>query len=96
MDPLNDESSRKDMLNRLRRAEGQLRGVQRMVEEGQSCRDVASQLAAVRRALDSAYIHMTMCFMAQELEPHLAGEGEGREHLSAVLGDVQALLSKLH
>ena len=41
-------------LNRLRRAQGQLGGVIRMIEEGRECTDVVTQLAAVSRALDKA------------------------------------------
>ena len=58
MSVLVDEQSRSEMLNRLKRAEGQLRGIQRMIESGQPGIDVASQLVAVRRALDSTYVHM--------------------------------------
>jgi DNA-binding FrmR family transcriptional regulator len=39
---------------RLRRAEGQIAGVIRMLEEGRDCRDVVVQVAAVSRALDRA------------------------------------------
>lgn len=42
------------ILNRLRRAEGQLGGVIRMLEEGRDCRDVVTLLAAVSKALDKA------------------------------------------
>ena len=42
------------VLNRLRRAQGQLGGVIRLIEEGRDCRDVVTQLAAVNRALDRA------------------------------------------
>ncbi len=41
-------------LNRLRRAQGQLSGVIRMIEEERECADVVTQLAAVSRALDKA------------------------------------------
>lgn len=41
-------------LNRLRRAHGQLGGVIAMIEQGRSCKDVITQLAAVSRALDRA------------------------------------------
>ena len=41
-----------DVLKRLRRLEGQIRGVQRMVEEGEDCRDVVTQLSACKAALD--------------------------------------------
>jgi DNA-binding FrmR family transcriptional regulator len=42
------------VVNRLRRAQGQLGGVLRMIEEGRDCKDVVTQLAAVNRALDRA------------------------------------------
>jgi DNA-binding FrmR family transcriptional regulator len=40
--------------NRLKRAQGQLAGVLRMLEEGRDCADTVTQLAAVSRALDKA------------------------------------------
>ena len=43
---------------RLRRAEGQLRGVQRMLEEGSDCRQVLVQLAAVKAAIDQVGLHL--------------------------------------
>ncbi len=39
-------------MNRLRRLEGQVRGIQRLVDEGAECRSVMTQLAAVRAAID--------------------------------------------
>ena len=42
------------VLNRVKRAQGQLAGVLRMLEEGRDCEDVVTQLAAVSRALDRA------------------------------------------
>jgi DNA-binding FrmR family transcriptional regulator len=41
----------RDVMNRLRRAEGQLRGVQRLLDEGADCRAVVTQLSAVQAAL---------------------------------------------
>lgn len=43
-----------DVIKRLRRAEGQIRGVVAMLEDGRDCADVVTQLAAVSRALDKA------------------------------------------
>ena len=43
-----------EVIKRLRRAEGQLAGVIRMLEAGRDCADVVTQLAAVSRALDKA------------------------------------------
>jgi DNA-binding FrmR family transcriptional regulator len=41
-------------LKRLRRAQGQIGGVIRMIEDGRDCEDVVTQLAAASRALDRA------------------------------------------
>lgn len=49
-----DEAAITDVLNRLRRAQGQLGGVIAMIEQGRECKDVVTQLAAVSRALDRA------------------------------------------
>lgn len=43
---------KQNLLRRLRRIEGQIRGIQRMLEEDRYCVDVLIQLAAVRAALD--------------------------------------------
>lgn len=42
------------VLNRLRRAQGQLNGVITMIEQGRDCKEVVTQLAAVSKALDRA------------------------------------------
>lgn len=42
------------VVNRLKRARGQLDGVLRMIEQGRDCEEVVTQLAAVSRALDRA------------------------------------------
>lgn len=51
---VNDPDVQRKILNRLRRARGQLDGVIAAVEGGASCRDVVTQLAAVSSALDRA------------------------------------------
>lgn len=95
MNQIADQESRADILNRLRRAEGQLRGIQRMIEEGESCLDIAGQMSAVRKALDSTYVRMTVCFMQQELSARLAPDSRRKAELENVLGEVQALLGKV-
>ena len=49
-----DETAITDVLNRLRRAQGQLAGVISMIEAGSECKDVVTQLAAVSKELDRA------------------------------------------
>ena len=95
MSVLTDAAARTDLLNRLKRAEGQLRGVQRMIEEGQPCLDIAGQMAAVRKALDSTYVRMTVCFMQQELQARLHLDDRQEAELGVLLDDVQTLLGKV-
>ena len=61
--PPGDE--RAAVLNRLRRAQGQLSAVIAMVEDGRDCRDVVTQLAAVSRALDRAGFKIVASNMRQ-------------------------------
>ncbi len=49
-----DPAEMTPVINRIKRAQGQLAGVLRMMEEGRDCEDVVTQLAAVSRALDRA------------------------------------------
>ncbi len=39
---------------RLRRVEGQIRGIERMLEDGRECRDIVTQISAATRALEQA------------------------------------------
>ena len=50
--PLNEAD--KKVLARLKKVEGQVRGLQRMIEEGRDCHDVLTQFSSVRSALDAA------------------------------------------
>lgn len=49
-----DPTEMTSVINRIKRARGQLDGVLRMLETGRDCEDVVTQLAAVSRALDRA------------------------------------------
>jgi DNA-binding FrmR family transcriptional regulator len=95
MTVLTDVSARTDVLNRLRRAEGQIRGVQRMIEEGESCLKIGQQFSAVRKALDSTYLRMTMCFMEQELEQCLQPDEVQKTGLEKTLKDMETLLARM-
>jgi CsoR family transcriptional regulator, copper-sensing transcriptional repressor len=95
MASLTDESARADILNRLKRAEGQLRGIQRMVGEGAGCIDVAQQLSAVRKALDSTYVRMTMCMVEQELQERLGTSAKVEAKLAPLLADMEKLLNRI-
>lgn len=60
------------MVNRLRRIEGQVRGLQRLVSEGAPCEDVLTQLSATRAALDRAGVML----ITTKVRECLLSEGE--------------------
>jgi DNA-binding FrmR family transcriptional regulator len=64
------------VINRLKRAQGQLAGVLRMLEEGRECEDVVTQLSAVSKALDRAGFAIIASGMRQCLV-----ESDGEETL---------------
>lgn len=64
------------VVNRMKRAQGQLAGIIRMLEEGKDCADVVTQLAAVSKALDRAGFAIIASGMRQCL-----ADPEGEETL---------------
>ena len=55
------DENKKKLLDRLARVEGQLRAIQRMVSEEQSCEAIAQQMAAARGALQKAFVELVTC-----------------------------------
>lgn len=92
---LTDESARTDVLNRLRRAEGQLRGIHRMLEEGEDCMKIGQQFSAVRRALDSTYLRMTLCFLEQEMEVRMQPDASQKHDLDDMFKDLETMLARM-
>jgi DNA-binding FrmR family transcriptional regulator len=60
-----DEGVERDVVNRLRRVQGQVAGVIAMIEEGRDCGEVVTQLAAASRALDKAGFKVVASGMRQ-------------------------------
>lgn len=56
--PLDDEEERKRIVNRLRRLEGQIRGLQTMVDSGKDCDAVLTQVMAAKSALNQVGLHI--------------------------------------
>jgi DNA-binding FrmR family transcriptional regulator len=76
-----------DLLPRLRRIEGQIRGISRMVEERRYCIDIVQQLTAARRALDQVALkimngHINAC--VSEAIRQRAGEGKITELMHTI------------
>jgi DNA-binding FrmR family transcriptional regulator len=77
-----------DVKKRLKRIEGQVRGVLKMMEEGESCKDVVSQLVAVRSAVDKTVAYV----VASNLEKTLLEEKAGSKANKAVKDAVDLLI----
>ena len=90
-----DQQARTDILNRLRRAEGQLRGIQRMVESGEDCLKIGQQFSAVRKALDSTYLRMTVCFLEQELSTCMDPRSSETGDMEGVFKNLETMLARM-
>lgn len=56
--PLPQDAERKQIINRLRRLEGQIRGLQTMIESGKDCQAVLTQIMAAKSALNQVGLHI--------------------------------------
>jgi CsoR family transcriptional regulator, copper-sensing transcriptional repressor len=82
-----------ELMHRLRRAEGQVRGLQKLLEEGADCAKIAQQLLATRHALDSTYVRLNLSLAEQELTA--CGESAADPAaISEVLGRLQDKLGR--
>ncbi|MEZ7835030.1 MAG: metal-sensing transcriptional repressor [Burkholderiaceae bacterium] len=65
MTHVTDAQRKKALTLRLKRVEGQLRGIQRLIEAEEDCEKIAQQMAASRKALDKAFFTLVGCVIAQ-------------------------------
>jgi DNA-binding FrmR family transcriptional regulator len=79
-----------DLIRRLRRVEGQVRGVQQMLSEGRDCRDVVTQITAANKALAQAGFVLVAAGLTWCLEDPERSAAEGYD-----LADVQKMFTKL-
>jgi len=84
------EKARKELLGRLRRIEGQARGVQRMVEDQRHCSEVINQLASIRAATYSASLFL----LKQHARACWSDPGDG-QHPEETLEDLVELMLRL-
>lgn len=75
---------REDVLLRLRRIEGQVRGVQRMIEDGRDCREIVTQVTAIKSALASVNRVVLKCYATGCLDD----DDESRDRTIAELIDL--------
>ena len=86
-------AAKQEYLTRLRRIEGQVRGIQRMVEEDTYCVDVLTQVAAANKALHAVALQL--------VEDHVrhcvvdAARQDDPEHLATKLSEVMVSINRL-
>jgi DNA-binding FrmR family transcriptional regulator len=86
---LNPNAQQKaDMLKRLARVEGQVRGVQKLIDQDEDCEKIIQQMTAARKALDKAFHEMLACVIEANV---CADEGPV---LAERMAQVRALMSK--
>ena len=66
MAAIRDERHKKELVLRLKRVEGQLRGIQAMIEAGEDCELIVQQISASRHALDKAFFNVLACAIQSE------------------------------
>lgn len=66
--PDGEQAHRRHVIKRLARIEGQIRGIQAMIEDDRPCEQVAVQMTAARRALDKAFYEMIACSLTADID----------------------------
>ena len=79
-----------DLLKRLRRVEGQVRGIQQMLTDDRECRDVVTQISAASKALDQAGFKLVASGLTYCLTNPEAAAESGYD-----VDDVQKMFMKL-
>ncbi len=79
-----------DVVKRLRRVEGQVRGIEQMLVEGRDCRDIVTQLSAANKALTQAGFTLVAAGLTWCLEDPDRSAAEGYD-----LTDVKKMFTKL-
>jgi len=81
-----------DIKNRLKRIEGQVRGVLKMMEDEKECIDVINQLSAIRSAVDRASVSVIGLDMGKCLVEDLKKDDENRDTEKIINDAIQLLL----
>jgi DNA-binding FrmR family transcriptional regulator len=94
---LQNQESKENLLQRLRRIEGQARGIQGMLQDERDCREIAQQLTALHSAVQSVsrmflQEYATACLL--ELENESASSSETRSRREKIIQDMIALMDK--
>ncbi len=79
-----------DLIRRLRRVEGQVRGIQQMLTDGRDCREIVTQLSAANKALEQTGFTLVAAGLTWCLQDPVRSAAEGYD-----IADVQKMFTKL-
>ncbi len=71
-----------ELLSRLKKIEGQVRGVQKMIQDHRDCGDIVTQLAAIKSAVNRVSITVLACHLADKIKSGLHDGREVKESLA--------------
>jgi len=96
---IQNQESKDKLMQRLRRIEGQVRGVQSMLDEERDCREILQQLAAIHSAVQGAsrfflQDYATACLVEMDEESPYPGKAEMRGKREKFVLDMITLLDK--
>jgi len=96
---INNEEIKKKMIQRLRRVEGQIRGVQSMLEEERDCREIMQQLSAVHSAVQSTSSeffrnYAAVCLTEMDVQTIGLNESSGLIKRNQIIDEMITLLDK--
>lgn len=87
--PISQADKQSEVLKRLARVEGQLRGIQKLIQQEAECEKVLQQMTAARRALDKAFFDMLACV----IEANVVDESSDKP-APARMAEIKALLTR--
>lgn len=88
---INNSGYGADIKKRLARIEGQLRGIQRLMDQSADCEKVLQQMTAARKALDKAFYETMACLIERNM---VDAASRSEEAMSMMMAEVHSLLAK--
>jgi CsoR family transcriptional regulator, copper-sensing transcriptional repressor len=96
---IQNQEAKDKLIQRLRRIEGQVRGVQNMLDEERDCRDIMQQLSAIHSAVQGAsrtflQEYAAACLVEMDAEPAVERSADVRKKREQLVQDMITLLDK--
>lgn len=83
---MRDQEMQKEVLSRLKKIEGQVRGVHKMVQDCRDCGDIVIQLAAIKAAVNRVGITVLACHLAEQIDSDLRENRDLKDSLEEFMG----------